>query len=394
MKSALEKFFSELLVVELANVLAGPSVGMFLAGLGARVVKVENPHTGGDVTRSWKLPSESGREDISAYFSAINWGKHSVALDLKTPEGKAAARSLCLDADIVLSSFKKGDAEKLGLDAPTLRSETPQIITGAITGYGSDSPRVGYDAVIQAESGFMFLNGQTGGPPTKMPVALTDVLAAHQLKQGILLALLERQLSGRGSDVSVSLFDTAVLSLVNKATNYLVTGIEPTRQGSLHQNIAPYGEVFQSQDGREILLAVGTDHQFQELLDALGLAALASDARFCNNQARVANRSSLEAVLSPVIRSLPLELLLKELAARDVPAGPIRSVSEVCALPEVEQRLLLSEISAEGTHYRGLKPFAFSLSTLHSQPTLTRPPHLGEQNDLYGFPFPAAKQST
>ncbi|MFM8347797.1 MAG: CaiB/BaiF CoA transferase family protein, partial [Bacteroidota bacterium] len=216
-------------VIELASVLAGPSAGQFFAELGAEVIKIENPATGGDVTRSWKSAGEQ-TDDRSAYFSCCNWGKKSVLLDLHLSDDRDKLYRLVATADIVIASYKPGDAEKLGVDYDTLSVLNPGIIYGQITGYSGGDDRVGYDAVIQAEAGFMDLNGEAEGEPVKMPVALVDVLAAHHLKEGMLLALLNRMKTGKGCMVSVSLYDAAVASLANQATNLLVGNTLPVRQ--------------------------------------------------------------------------------------------------------------------------------------------------------------------
>jgi crotonobetainyl-CoA:carnitine CoA-transferase CaiB-like acyl-CoA transferase len=208
-----------MLVVELANVLAGPTVCQFLAELGADVVKVENSSTRGDVTRTWKLKSEAGGDaggsgGVTAYFSCCNLGKKAIAMDIRQPEALAVVHQLAAKADVVVASYKPGDAEKLGVDEATLRALNPKLIYAQITGYGLDDPRAGYDAVIQAESGFQFMNGPPGGSPvdgvTKMPVALMDLLAAHQLKEGLLVALWNRERTGRGDTVSISLIQAGV----------------------------------------------------------------------------------------------------------------------------------------------------------------------------------------
>ena len=262
--------FHELKVLELASVLAGPSVGQFFAELGAEVIKVENIHTGGDVTRTWKVKNEE-TDDRSSYFCSVNWGKKSIAVDLNRKEGKAIIYKLVEKSDIVIASYKSGDAEKLGVDYKTLSSLNPHLIYGQISGFGSSNPRVGYDAVIQAEAGFMFLNGEPDGPSLKMPVALMDILAAHHLKEGILLALLRKNQTGKGDFLEVSLLQAAVSSLANQATNWLVAGVTPQKQGSAHPNIAPYGDIFRTLDGHEILLAIGSDRQFNSLCKILNL---------------------------------------------------------------------------------------------------------------------------
>src|SRR5688572_22115958 len=196
--------FENLKVLELASVLAGPGVGQFFAELGATVLKVENPKTSGDVTRSWKAAGEQ-TDDRSAYFCAVNWGKQSIVINLDSAEGQRIVHKLAEQCDIVIASYKPNDAEKIRVDYQTLRRLNASLIYGSITGYGPNEPRVGYDAVIQAEAGFMFLNGEPGRSSLKMPVALIDILAGHQLKEGILLALLRRQKTGEGALIEVSL---------------------------------------------------------------------------------------------------------------------------------------------------------------------------------------------
>src|SRR5688572_24622563 len=189
--------FKDFKVLELASVLAGPSVGQFFAELGASVIKVENLRTHGDVTRSWKGSGEK-TDDRSAYFCSVNWGKRSIALDLNTTEGQEIVQKLAEQSDIIIASYKPGDAEKLKVDYQTLSKNNPGLIYGLVTGYGSHNPRLGYDAIIQAEAGFMFMNGEPGGPSLKMPVALIDILAGHHLKEGLLLALLEKMTTKKG----------------------------------------------------------------------------------------------------------------------------------------------------------------------------------------------------
>ena len=330
----------DLVVVELASVLAGPSVGMFFAEHGARVVKVEPP--GGDVTRRWHLASENAADDRPAYFCAVNWGKESVVLDLATGAGRRALHQLVARADVVVSSYRPGQAARLGADAETLRAINAGIIVVEVTGYGADDEgddRAGYDAVIQAESGFMFLNGSPGGPPTKMPVALVDVLAAHQLKEAALVALLARERTGAGATVRVSLLGAAVASLANQASNWLTAGVSPQRLGSAHPNIAPYGTPYVTATG-EVVLAVGTDRQFAALAAALDLDELATDPRFATNAARVRHRDALDAALAPALATRDRNVLLSDLAVRGVPAGAVRDLPTVFRQPEVSRRVL------------------------------------------------------
>ncbi len=377
---------SDLKVLELASVLAGPSVGQFFAELGAEVIKVENLKTGGDVTRTWKGAGEQ-TDDRSAYFCSCNWGKKSVALDLTSIEGKRIVQKLAHRSDLIIASYKPGDAEKLGVAYAQLKSNNQQLIYGQITGYGSDNDRVGYDAVIQAESGFMNLNGEQDGLPTKMPVALIDVLAAHHLKEGLLLALLKREKTGEGSLVEVSLIQAALSSLANQATNWLVAKKLPARQGSAHPNIAPYGDSFLTKDGKRILLAVGSDRQFQDLLNALGienkvidLGAWALEVKFLANQQRVENRTVLNELLANAIAKYNSKELMQKINQLKIPAGIIQNVEEAFSTKEAKEILISSE------SILGVKNFVGLLSNF-ARPNLSTPPHFGEHtseilNDL------------
>jgi crotonobetainyl-CoA:carnitine CoA-transferase CaiB-like acyl-CoA transferase len=321
-----------LVVLELANVLAGPATGMFLAELGARVLKVEHP-AGGDPTRGWRLEHEAAPGEVSAYFSCTNWGKESIVLDLGDPEGRAVVHDLARRADVVLQSFKPGDDVRFGVDAATLRTLNPRAVLASVTAYGPEDPRPGFDAVLQAEAGFTFMNGDPDGPPTKMPVALVDLLAAHQLKEGILLALLRRERTGRGAEVTVSLLDAALASLANQATNWLVAGRVPGRMGSAHPNVVPYGTLYATADGDWIVLAVGTDRQFAALCRALALPALAADARFERNAGRVRHRALLDEALVEAFAERRTEDVTRALRDARVPFGPVNDMRAVFAQP-------------------------------------------------------------
>jgi crotonobetainyl-CoA:carnitine CoA-transferase CaiB-like acyl-CoA transferase len=335
---------SSLKIIELSTVLAGPSVGMFFAELGAQVVKIEHPELP-DVTRSWKLPSEDAADTVSAYFSSVNYCKEYRRLDLLSAEGKTALGELIRSSDILLLNFKKGDDVKFGLTAEQVWQLNPALIIGKVTGFGDDSDRVAYDLILQAESGFMSMNGTPESGPVKMPVALIDVLAAHQLKEGLLVALLGRQQSGKGSVVSVSLYDAAVSSLVNQASNYLMERHVPQRIGSLHPNIAPYGEIFTTSDGKLVTFAVGSNRHFEKLCSYLGLPELPADPRFSHNNERVRHRAELFGLLEPAVsRHLSAELD-RDMQHAHVPMGIIRSLDEVFSEPAA-QRLVREEIIA------------------------------------------------
>jgi crotonobetainyl-CoA:carnitine CoA-transferase CaiB-like acyl-CoA transferase len=362
--------FRDLKVLELASVLAGPSVGQFFAELGAQVIKVENLNAGGDITRTWKGNGEQ-TDDRSAYFCSVNWGKKSVAIDLNSGAGKAVVHKLAAKSDVVIASYKPGDAQKLGVSYQQLRSNNKQLIYGQITGYGSSNDRVGYDAVIQAESGFMDLNGEITSPPIKMPVALIDVLAAHHLKEGLLIALLKREQSGEGSLVEVSLIQAAVASLVNQASNWLVASNLPTRQGSSHPNIAPYGDSFITRDGKQILLAIGSDRQFFDLVRILDLDQVTLVDRYATNQLRVSNRDALNGILANAINQIESEQLLKDISRHKIPAGVIQNIKDVFEMKEAKELL----IGSDGL--MGVRSFV-GMPMQETTTPLLPPPHFGQ----------------
>jgi crotonobetainyl-CoA:carnitine CoA-transferase CaiB-like acyl-CoA transferase len=363
----------DLHVLELGTVLAIPAVGMFLAEMGATVLKVEPP--AGDVTRTWYMAGEDNSR-ISAYFSSVNWGKQFITLDLRDPNNDTHLDRLLAWTDVLLVNFKPGDAEKFGLDEVIVRAMHPRIIYANLTGYGADNPRTGFDALVQAESGFQFLNRLPENEPTKMPVALMDLLAAHQLKEGILLALLERERTGKGSYVQVGLYQSGLAALANQAAAWLWAGAMPKPAGSDHPSIAPYGTAFQTADERLLVLAVGNDRQFASLCKVLGLRDIAQDPRFATNPARVQNRATLKSTLAYTISKHEAQDLLRELLEAQVPAGLIQNVPEALASPEAKDLLL-----GEPNSNRGLRTASFTLSN-HPTALRLRPPQaLGADND-------------
>lgn len=323
----------DLLVVESAGVLAGPSVGMFFAELGARVVKWENPRTGGDVTRSWKLPVEDPAVPVSAYFSSVNHAKEHRLLDLANPASATERDELLARADILLTNHLAKDDDKLGLQRDRLRALNPRLVHGHIRGYAHDPARPAFDVVLQAETGYIAMTGDGPDHPAKMPVAMIDVLAGHQLKEGLLLALLHRERSGRGAYVEVSLEEAALSGLVNQASNFLMTGQVARPLGTLHPNIAPYGELFTCADRQQVVLAVGNDKQFRALCQVLALPELAEMARYADNAQRVVHRQALASALAPAIARLTRPAFLQALRAAQVPAGAVNDVAQALDTP-------------------------------------------------------------
>lgn len=334
----MNKPFSDLKVIELAGVLAGPSAGLFFSELGATVIKIENPKTGGDVTRSWKLKSEDASDKTSAYYWSINAGKEILFLDLSIDKDLQSFYQLIKTADVLITNYKLGDDLKLKVDYDTLKALNPTLIYASINGFGSKNPRIAYDLILQAESGFMFMNGEKNAAPLKMPVALIDILAGHQLKEAILIALLNKYKTNKGSHITVSLFNTAIASLANQATNWLIAHYLPTAQGSLHPNIAPYGEIFTTKDNHQITFAIGSDKQFKHLCEILNLD-LFTHSEFENNQQRVTNRNDLFSKLNSVIQSLAFDELFNSCLKHDVPIGKIRNLKEVFELAEAQTML-------------------------------------------------------
>jgi crotonobetainyl-CoA:carnitine CoA-transferase CaiB-like acyl-CoA transferase len=341
-----QELFAGLKIIELAGVLAGPAVGMFFAELGATVIKVENPSSNGDVTRSWLLESES-KENQSGYYSSVNYNKKIVWADLTDEKDLEIVLNEIAEADIVIANFKPSSAVKMGLDSDTLRSKFPKLIYAQISGYGAKDETPAFDVVLQAEAGFMYINGEKEGAAVKIPIAIIDILAAHQLKEAILIALLKRSMTNEGATVHVSLYNAALASLANQATNYLMGRMVPERMGSLHPNIAPYGETFYTKDNKAIVLAVGNDKQFLSLCTCLKLNELKTDIRYSTNSLRVKNRNSLSVFLTKAFVQFESENLLFVLKNNNVPCGDIKNMSEVLN-SESAQNLILSETLSNG----------------------------------------------
>lgn len=354
------EIFKDLLIVELAGVLAGPAVGMFFAELGARVIKIENKSTGGDVTRKWKLPQEDPADEYSAYYHSINWGKEKMILDLNDSEDYEQVLSLIKKADVVISNYKIDSAGKLKMDYDSLKIHNPKLIYGSISAYGDDNPAPGFDAMLQAETGWIFMTGEKNGAPVKMPVALVDVLTGHQLKQGILVALLKRQSTGQGSFVSVSLFDASVASLANQASNWLNVNVLPQRKGSQHPNIAPYGDIFYTKDKKGLLLGTGTQKQYEGLCDCLRLEELKTDKRFLTNTLRLTNRAALNAYLEKAFAERQYDELKKECDRKKVTIAPINNMEEVFKTPAA-QELILTEAFPSGKIAKCVRTTVFKI---------------------------------
>jgi crotonobetainyl-CoA:carnitine CoA-transferase CaiB-like acyl-CoA transferase len=392
---------SHIKVLDFSRVLAGPWASQILADLGAEVIKIENP-AGGDDTRGWGPPfmpdDAGGLTEESAYFLCTNRGKQSVCVDMKTEEGQATLRQLAAQCDVVIENFKVGGAAKYGLDYASLSAENPALVYCSITGFGQTGPckdRPGYDFLVQAMGGLMSVTGQPDGAegagPQKVGVALTDIMTGLYATIGVLAALAERDRSGLGQHVDLALLDVTAATLANQATNYLVGGLIPTRMGNAHPNIVPY-QSFVASDGH-LIVAVGNDGQFRRYVDVLGCPELADDKRFATNRDRVHNRDALVPLLQAKMLQRGKEEWLQLLETAHVPAGPINTVAEVFAEPQIQAR----EMQVTVPH-----PQNASLQLVGNPIKLSRtpveyrrpPPTLGEHTDQVLSALAAGKWQT
>ena len=315
-------------VLELASVLAGPLAGTALAERGATVTKVERPPHG-DVTRTWRSEGETTGAE-SAYWMAANGGKHVVMQDLSSAEGRAWLEAELDRSDVLFENYKAADLARFGLEPEAVRRRWPRLVRVRLVGFPDAPDRLAYDVVVQAETGFMAVNGAVDGPPVRLPVALMDVLASHQMRTAALEGLLRRATTGQGCIATVSLEASGLSALANLATEWLVNGQIPTRRGSEHPHIAPYGDLLPCRDGF-VVLAVGTDRQFAGLCSVLGWPEGPTDPRFATNPARVRHRTALNAALAARSAERTLTDLGTALLAASVPAGRIRTLDDVVA---------------------------------------------------------------
>jgi formyl-CoA transferase len=337
-------------VLDLSRVLAGPWCTQLLADLGAEVTKIERPGSGDD-TRHWGPPWHGeGDKRIAAYFLSCNRGKKSAAIDFAQPEGAALVRKLAEEADVVVENFKVGGLEKFGLDAASLRAANPRLVYVSITGFGQDGPyaeRAGYDYIIQGMGGLMSItglpDGVPGGGPMRVGVAVVDLFTGLYACVAVLSALYRREKTGDGAYIDMALFDTQLAMLANQASNALVSGTDPPRQGNTHPNIVPY-QPFAAAD-QPIIIAIGNDRQFARLAAICGHAEWASDERFASNAARVANREIIVGLVSDRIRAKAAAEWLEQLEAAGIPAGPINRISQALADVQAQHRGMVRTIA-------------------------------------------------
>jgi formyl-CoA transferase len=367
-------------VLDLSRVLAGPWCTQLLADLGADVIKIERPGQGDD-TRHWGPPWHGeGDARVAAYFLAANRGKRSAAIDIATAEGQELVRRIADRSDVVVENFKVGALRRYGLDAATLRARNPRLVYASITGFGQDGPRAaqaGYDFMIQGQAGLMSITGlpdevENGGP-LRAGVAVVDLFTGMYTASAILAALVRRATTGEGAVIDSALFDCGLAMLANQASNYLVSGESPPRQGNSHPNLVPY-QPFACVD-QPLIIAVGNDRQFAALAALLGHEEWGSDERFATNAARIANRTQLVGLIEAITRSKPAAYWYEACERAGIPAGPINSIAGALSDPQATHRAMLRKM--EGMRLLG-SPVRIDGNRCDSD---RRPPRLGEHTD-------------
>ena len=340
-------------VLDLSRVLAGPWSGQMLGDLGAEVIKVEQPGQGDD-TRKWGPPFLSDGSRDSAYYLCANRNKRSVAIDLSKAEGQELVRQLAAQADIVLENFRVGGLAKYGLDYAALKAVKPDLIYCSITGFGQTGPekdKGGYDFLIQGMSGLMSVTGDADGHPLKVGIPVSDLTTGLYATISILAALQHRNRTGEGQHIDLALLDAQMALLANQGSNWLNGGGEPRRMGNQHPTIVPYQD-FACADG-DIIIALGNDRQFRDLVDILGLPEMADDARFATSASRSDHREAMFAMINPAIARWTSDELLAALEAAKLPCGKINTIPQALEQPQTVARELVQEIAREdGTPIR------------------------------------------
>ena len=371
---------SGLTVFDLTRVLAGPTCAQMLGDLGADVIKIEKPGSGDD-TRGFAPPCMPGTQE-SAYFVGVNRNKRSVTLDIAKPEGQALALKLIAQSDILAENFKVGALAKYGLGYEQLHARFPRLIYCSITGFGQTgpyAPRPGYDSLVQAMGGVMSLTGEPDGQPQKVGVPVADLFAGLYGCIGILAALRHRDATGQGQQIDIGMLDTHVAWLANQGMNYLATGQTPARLGNQHPNIVPY-QVFPTEDGF-MVLSIGNDPTFKRFCDAFGQSHLLDDPRFATNAARVANRQFVTDTLTPVMQRHPTAWWVDRLEALKIGCGPINTLEQVFADPQVQARGAVVQMAHAATP-DGVKVIANPVRLSETPPSYRLPPPvLGEHTD-------------
>jgi len=364
-------------VVDVTRVLSGPYCTMLLADMGARVLKIEQPGKGDD-TRAWGPPFVRGE---SAYFLSINRNKESITLDLKRPEARDVLDRLLAKADVLVENFRPGTMDRMGIGYERVSTHHPRLVYCAISGFGQTGPRrdlPGYDAVVQAEGGLMSLTGAADGPPYRLGVAISDIVAGIFASHGIVLALLARERTGRGQLVDVGMLDATAALLTYQAGIFFATGSSPGRLGNRHPTIAPY-ETFTAEDG-DFVVAVGNDEQWRRFCAATSLNALGSDPRFETNRDRVTRYDELRPLLAARLGERPRAQWLEALTAAGVPCGSVRDIGEVLGDPQLAARDMIARL--EHAAAGAIRALGVPIKLSDTPGTVrTPPPQLGEHTD-------------
>ncbi len=373
-------------VVDLTRILAGPFCTQILADLGADVIKIERPG-GGDDTRRFGPPflkdADGADTAESAYFLGINRNKRSVTVDLTKADGQDIVRRLIARADVLVENFKVGDLARYGLGYDDLKGDFPGLVYCAITGFGQTGPyatRPGYDPLVQAMGGLMSVTGEPDGEPQKVGVPIADIMTGMYANVAITAALRSREVTGKGQFIDIGMLDTQVAWLSIQGMNYLISGEPPKRLGNAHPNIVPY-QVFATADGH-VILTIGNDLQFRRFCEFAGADELADDARFATNQERVQNRDALIEAMTPMLAAKPSSHWLEGMEKLKIGCGPINTLDEVFADPQVQDRGMVVEMDHPAAGGRKV-PFLASPLRLSETPVSYRrpPPTLGQHTD-------------
>ncbi len=376
-----------LTILDLSRILAGPTCTQLLGDLGATVIKIENPGTGGDDTRKWGPPFATGTDgaptDLSSYFMSANRNKYSVAVDIADPEGQETIRALAASADVVIENFKPGGLKKYGLDHESLCAAHPHLVYCSISGFGQTGPnreKPGYDLMAQGYGGIMSLTGAPEGEPMKVAVGIADVVCGLYATIGILSALRHKDRTGEGQHIDLALVDTQVSWLINEGVAHLTTGKPRKRRGNEHATIVPY-QTFATSDGH-VLVAVGNDGQYQRFCDYLGRPDLAEDARFATNPARLEHREILIPLLAELVETHSQSDIIAGLEARKVPVGPVNTLEQVFASDQVAAREMRIDMPRADVDRGGVELIGNPLKLSKTPVSYRRaPPRFGQDTD-------------
>ena len=372
-----QSVLSGIKVLDMSRILAGPWCAMALGDLGADVIKVENPD-GGDDTRHLGTAIQGGER---TYYLCVNRNKRSIAIDFRTPEGQKIIKDLAAQSDVFIENYKLGDLARYGLDYESLRALNPRLVYLSISGYGregSNAARLGYDFILQGESGLMSVTGDPDGPPMKVGVPFVDITTGTYAAQAVLAALLAREKTGEGQLIDIALFDCALANLSIIASNALLLGTVPRRYGNTHVDISPY-ETFPCSDG-DIIITVANDAQFQRLCQALGRPDLAADPRFLTNDGRLKNKLALRKLLITCLATRTRDQWYEALREVDVAAGSVRNVSEAIEVAAGSGREMVVEVPHPTAGSVKLIGSPIKLRGTPVEPTVA-PPTLGQHTD-------------